>query len=76
MNVRELEEEKAKAELELEAQREKQESHKAWLGYRIIIYILIATLLFFVYMDVIRKHDIRDDILGCLGFKEINRMDF
>ena len=60
----------------MEAQRAKQESHKAWLGYRIIIYILIATLLIFVYMAVYKKHDLRDDILGCLGFKEIKKMDF
>ena len=60
----------------MEGQRAKQESHKAWLGYRIIIYILIAALLFFVYMMAYRKHDIRDDILGCLGFEEIKRIEF
>ena len=76
MNVAELEKEKAEAIEALEKQKEKHESHQAWLGYRIIIYILIATLLFFVYMTVYRKHDIRDDILGCLGFKEIKRSDF
>ena len=47
-----------------------------WLGYRIAIYILIACLLFSVSMTVYWKHDVRDDILGCIGFKEINSMDF
>lgn len=47
-----------------------------WLGYRIAIYILIASLLFSVSMTVYWKHDVRDDILGHLGFKEIKKMDF
>ena len=47
-----------------------------WLGYRLVIYILIASLLISVYMTVFWKHDVRDNILGCLGFKEIKGMDF
>ena len=47
-----------------------------WLGYRIAIYILIACLLFSVSMTVYWKHDVRDDILWRLGFKEIKSMDF
>ncbi len=74
--VQELEKERTNALGALEAEKLRQESYHVWVGFRIVIYILIACLLFFVYMTVYRKHDVRDDILGCLGFKEIKSMDF
>ena len=36
----------------------------------------MACLLFSVSMTVYWKHDVRDDILGHIGFKEIKSMDF
>ena len=55
--------------LALHEKQAKHESDQVWLGYRIVIYILIASLLFSVCMTVYWKHDVRDDILGRLGFK-------